>query len=129
MIIVFKKMYKNKFGSLGEKLACEFLIRNGYIIHSRNWRYKHLEVDLIAELNNKIIIIEIKTRSSNEHGDPWEFVDKKKQKNLVQAANFYLEINNIDKEVSFDIISVIIKDYSEHEIQHIKDAFSPLIGM
>jgi putative endonuclease len=89
-----------------------------------NWRYIHLEIDIIAWDKDKLVIVEVKLRSTNYFGDPSEAVTKKKQRYLVQAAEAYLE--SIDKapEVRFDVISIIdsIKGY---QFEHITDAFTP----
>ena len=55
----------NILGKLGEQAAAEYLIRNGYIIRESNWRLDGFEVDIVAEYNNRIIIVEVKTRALN----------------------------------------------------------------
>ncbi len=113
----------NDFGILAEGLAVEYLERNGYKILIRNFRFKHNEIDIIAENDNLIIIVEVKARSTDAFMLPQEAVTKTKIKSIVSAANHYLEEFNKDQEARFDIISVLPDDNKNLIIDHIKDAF------
>lgn len=118
------------FGKKGEIAAAQYLEGKSYTILRKNWRFAKLEVDIIAETDDFLVIVEVKARSSDEYGDPWEFVGLKKQRNLVQAAQQFVDFNKIEKEVRFDIISIIVNsDNNTYEFEHIEDAFNPLIGM
>ena len=109
-------------GEEGEELACAYLMDRGYRIIERNWRYQKAEVDILAERDNTLAVIEVKTRSTRFFGDPVEFVKKKKIQLLVKAVNGYVEEHELDVEVRFDLIGIIKKQRS-HEIVHLKDAF------
>ncbi|RRQ46973.1 YraN family protein [Chryseobacterium sp. SC28] len=113
----------NEFGKIAEDLAVDFLLKANYKILVRNFRYLKAEVDIIAEYENQIIIVEVKARHTDAFLEPQEAVNKKKIKLLVAAANYYIEENNIDKEVRFDIISVLPNKQKTLEIHHIMDAF------
>jgi putative endonuclease len=113
----------NDFGKIAEDLAVDFLIKNQYKILARNFRYLKAEVDIIAEFENQIIIAEVKARNTDIFLEPQEAVNKKKIKLLVSAANYFIEENNINKEVRFDIISVLPNQQKTLEIHHIIDAF------
>jgi putative endonuclease len=117
-----------EFGQKGEAIAAKFLTENHHEILELNWRHKHLEGDIIAidQKSKELVIVEVKTRRSNIMGEPEEWVGKAKQKNLVQLAGHYLEYKNLDLEVRFDIIS-IISNGKQQKINHIKDAFYPLV--
>ena len=112
----------NELGEKGEKLAEEFLLKNGYQILERNWRFKKAEVDIIAQKNEILAIVEVKTRSSNYFGNPQDFVNQKKIKLLVEAINEYVISKDIDLEVRFDIIA-ILKNNNTFKIEHLEDAF------
>jgi len=116
-----------ELGKRGELLAIEYLKVNGYKILEVNWRTDHKEVDIIAQDNNEIVFIEVKTRSSKYSGNPVEAVNIQKQRLLIDAAEDYIIFNNIDLEARFDIISVII-DGNNRNINHIKEAFYSGIG-
>jgi putative endonuclease len=112
----------NKLGEKGEHLAVEFLIKNGYRILERNWRYKKAEVDIIAQKNEVLAIVEVKTRSTDYFGNPQDFVNKKKIQLYVEAINEYVVSNDLDVEVRFDIVA-IIKNNNAFDIEHLEDAF------
>jgi len=112
----------NELGKKGEDLAVEFLQGKGYKILDRNWRFKKAEVDIIAQKNEVLAIIEVKTRSSDYFGNPQDFVNQKKIQLLVEAINEYVTSRDLDVEVRFDIIA-ILKNKSTFEIEHLKDAF------
>lgn len=116
----------NELGKKGEEIARKFLIEKGYKIIATNWRYKKEEIDIIAKHENEIIFVEVKTRSSSYFEAPEQAVTKKKQKFLINAANDYIQSNNIEIEGRFDIISVICNTNKE-EINHIEDAFYPTV--
>lgn len=118
------KTSKQEQGKKGEEIAGEYLTQKGYKILERNWTVGHLEVDLIAETEKELVIVEVKTRKSNLYGEPEEFVTKPKQRNLIRAANIYIQKTGNDKEVRFDIISVI-RDVVGESVKHIEDAFKP----
>ena len=113
----------NDFGKIAEDLAVDFLVKAKYKILSRNFRYLKAEVDIIAEFENQIIIVEVKARHTDAFLEPQEAVNKKKIKLLISAANYFIEENNIDKEVRFDIISILPNKQKTLEIHHISDAF------
>ena len=113
-------------GKLGESLARNHLLQNGYTILETNWQSNHKEVDIIAQKNDLLVIIEVKARKTAFFGEPEEFVSRSKQKLLIAAANHYLQKNNLDLEVRFDIISILFKG-ENHHLHHIEDAFYPTL--
>ena len=114
----------NDFGKLGEEIAANYLEGKGYEIVERNWRNTHKEIDIIAKDGETLVMVEVKTRQTDEYGNPDIAVTKKKQRLLIAAANAYLFKNQLDVETRFDIISIIFKD-GEPVIEHIEDAFLP----
>ena len=110
-------------GEIGEQLACDFLLNKGFEILERNYKQLKTEVDIIAKHQNCLVIVEVKTRSSN-FVNPENAVSKAKQKTLVEAAVLYQETHAIKSEIRFDIIA-IIKTKQETEILHFEDAFYP----
>jgi len=112
----------NELGELGEDLAVEELEKNGYEIVERNWRYKKAEIDIIARKNEVLAIVEVKTRSNDYIGNPQDFVTPKKIKMLVEAVNEYVVSKDLDVEVRFDIIAIIINQ-NKLTLEHLEDAF------
>ena len=109
-------------GCKGEAEATRFLIQNNYSILEKNYRYRKAEVDLIVQKNNTLIAVEIKTRSTDFFGHPVLFLKPKQQQRIVEAVNYYVQQNNLDVEVRFDVIG-IVKKKGRFEIQHLKNAF------
>ncbi|WP_223608365.1 YraN family protein [Chryseobacterium sp. OSA05B] len=113
----------NDFGKIAEDLAAEYLQKKGYKVLTRNFRFQKAEIDIIAEKEDLIIIIEVKARSTDAFMLPQEAVTKTKIKSIVTAANHYLEEFNRNNEVRFDIISVLPDEQKKLTIEHITDAF------
>lgn len=116
----------NDFGKQAENLAAEFLVQNEYRILAKNYIFQKAEIDIIAEKDHQIIIVEVKARSTDFFILPQEAVNKRKIKLIVTATNHFLEINNIEKEVRFDIISILKNEVGNLEIQHLQDAFQSI---
>ena len=112
----------NELGKLGEELAVAFLQKNGYDILETNWTFQKAEIDIIAQKENILAIVEVKTRTSIEFGLPQDFVKPKKIQLLVKAVNEYVISNDLDVEIRFDIIAIYKEDKS-YKIEHIEDAF------
>ncbi|MDB5138302.1 MAG: hypothetical protein JWR12_218 [Mucilaginibacter sp.] len=112
-------------GRKGENLAKLHLENTGYEILDENWTHGKLEVDLIAYKDKVIIFAEVKTRTGNSFGEPEDFVDTRKQKLLLEAADEYIYLMNHQGEVRFDIISVLYDRKNNYILNHIEDAFWP----
>jgi len=115
-----------ELGKLGEKMAAEYLKKSGYKILERNWRFKKNEIDIVAMHENKLVIVEVKTRTTLEFGTPEEAVSLKKQRFLIRAVNEFVNQKNLENEVRFDIIAVN-PNSAGRKINHIPDAFYPLL--
>lgn len=114
-----------QIGKLGEEIACRYLEKKGYQIVQKGWRYKHLEVDVIIKDGSVLVFVEVKTRTKETYGMPYEAVDWKKQRKLDRAANIYISKSKHEGDIRFDIISILATGIEEPEIIHIKDAFWP----
>lgn len=122
----------NELGIKGEQLAQDYLIKSGHQVLEKNWRHKHLEIDLISTHKNILIFTEVKTRSSDFFLKPEENVTLKKQNQLVKAADIYIGllekklVEHKNFAIRFDIVAITIKS-DGHKINWIKDAFYPLV--
>jgi len=112
----------NELGKDGEALATEELQKKGYEILETNYRYQKAEVDIIAKKGQTLVVVEVKTRSTPDFGNPQDFVKPKQIQLLVSAINHYVNARQLDLEVRFDIIA-IIKNKSGTRLEHIEDAF------
>ncbi|MFO7977874.1 MAG: YraN family protein [Bacteroidales bacterium] len=113
-------------GKTGEQIASKYLEQKGYQVLETNWQSGHQEIDIIARKDDLLIIAEVKTRRTRFFGEPEEFVTRTKQRLLIKAANQYLIRNELDLEVRFDIVSVLLQG-ERHQVSHIEDAFYPTL--
>ncbi len=121
---------KREIGAVGEREAGEFLQRNGYTILKTNYRVGRLgEIDIIANDNEYICFIEVKTRRTSTFGSPGEAVTKTKQQKIRQIAAIYLtNTRKMDSKVRFDVVEILMNKTMENansikSINLIKDAF------
>ncbi len=115
----------NDTGRIGEELAAKHLLAKGYDILEINWRYRRAEVDIIARIGITLVLVEVKTRSTEFFGLPESFVTEKKQQQLSKAAEAYCTKHTDGKmDVRYDIIAVIINQH-ENKVLHFEDAFFP----
>lgn len=117
-------MEKKKTGKKGEELAKVHLTGLGFTILEQNWRFRHLEVDIIAADEKNIVFVEVKTRQLGHLQDVGDMLGKQKRRNLIDAANVYIEKKDITKEARFDVIAITIAN-NQYNVEHIKDAFYP----
>lgn len=117
----------NRTGTEGEQLACRFLEAAGFEVLERNWKHGKLEIDIVARHEQQLVFVEVKTRSSNQHGEPEEAVKKGKRGKLIKAANAYIQLTGCDLAARFDIVSVILHPSGKPYIHHIPEAFYPTV--
>ncbi len=117
----------NLLGKAGENLAADYLAANGYCIRHRNWRAGRHELDIVAEKDGTLVVVEVKSRRSDAYGSPDEAVDERKVRSIVAATDAYLQAFGMDVPVRFDVIAVV-GSVTEHRIDHIEDAFYPPLG-
>ena len=80
----------NDLGKKGEMMAEAHLLKNGYTIVEKNWRFGRAEIDIIAQKDHTLAIVEVKTRTTDWFGNPQDFVNHKKKGLLINAANEYI---------------------------------------
>ena len=113
-------MTNNKLiGDLGEQLAADFLIKNGYTILERNFRTPYGELDIIASEDNCIVFIEVKTRSTDRFGTGFDAITPKKQATLLKCAAYYADMHNVDIPMRIDAIEIML---DSKQITHLKGA-------
>lgn len=112
-------------GSIGEGLAADHLLRNGYHILERNFRSKGGEVDIVAKgKDGCIVFVEVKTRRNLAYGLPQLAVTTRKQRQIAKGALSWLSRNQLhDHAARFDVIAVLLHDGAMHELEHIVNAF------
>ena len=129
------KTQKQMVGSLGEDLAADLLIKDGYTIVARNVHMGRNEIDIIAEDRDFIVFVEVKTRSclypeAGDYGISATAVDCAKRTNTVKAARDYLYSHHTEKQPRIDVIEVYLPAGGEAslspkpiKLNHIRNAF------
>jgi len=117
---------KDKLGQLGEEMAANFLLEKGYFIRDRNWRFDRKEIDIIAQKDKVLIIVEVKTRKDDFIENPGEIVNKQKEKFLVEACDAYIRKFELDFETRFDVIFISFPG-GNSKINHVENAFYPTL--
>jgi len=112
----------NELGQRGEAVAVDFLISINHQILATNYRYKHAEIDIVSTIEKIVVFTEVKARSTDRFGFPEEAVSEKKQDKLMEAAQQYLEENDIKTAFRFDVIAIVFEKGTP-KIHHIPDAF------
>ena len=116
-----------KTGSKGENLAAEFLIKKGFEVVARNFRYHRGEIDLIIKRGDWLVFVEVKTRTSTDFANPEDYVTVYKARKIYEAAEEFIYRVDWEGHVRFDIVSVVISDdpeMPEVEILHFEDAIN-----
>ncbi len=116
----------NELRKEGETEAAEYLISKGYTIRHRNWRSGKRELDIVAQKDGELVIVEVKTRRSDEFGRPEEAITDRKIRNIIISTDAYIQRFEIDLPVRFDVITVTGTE-PPFQIEHIEDAFLPPI--
>ncbi len=122
MILLTPMGKHNEFGKEGEDIAVDYLIKKGYTIKYRNYRFLKAEIDIIAQKDDILAIVEVRARSNDQIIDIADTVTKKKIQLLVNGADHYITERNLDIEVRFDIIT-ILKNRKIFKIAHLEGAF------
>lgn len=112
----------NELGKTGEDLAEKHLIGLGYRILQRNWHFGHDELDIIARDGDWLVIVEVKTRTTDLFGEPEMEVKPAKQRAIVRTADAYIQLSNFRGETRFDVIGILLGG-GKVVLNHVKDAF------
>jgi len=116
--------YTQKKGNEAEDIAAGYLASKGYKIRNRNWRHYNKEIDIIAEKDGKVIIVEVKSCAEPDVDRCLELLTLSKMRNLTDAGDAYMCQLDEMKEVQFDYL-VVVRDVLGIKIKHIPEAFIP----
>ncbi|MDR2234430.1 MAG: YraN family protein [Tannerella sp.] len=114
---------KNETGKKGEEAAYSYLKKCGYKILHTNWRFHRYELDIVATNGTELVVVEVKTRSSNRLLNPEVAVDYRKILRITTATDAYVRKFGIEMPVRFDVLC-LIKDNQTYTVEkHFEDAF------
>ena len=119
----------NELGKAGEDFAASYLEHAGYGIIERDWRQGSRDIDIVArtEDGTTVVFVEVKTRSSDAIVRPEDAVDARKIRNLGRAADAYVKERAIWDELRFALINIVGTAPENFKLEHIIDAFNPLL--
>lgn len=111
-------LHNKQLGKQGEEIALEYLIKIGLRIIVKNFRSKFGEIDIVAQKENKIFFIEVKTRANLDKGMPYEAVDLRKKSQMKRAATYFLLENDYKKyKYSLGVVSILFKESGEYNLR------------
>ena len=100
-------MNKRETGTMGEKLACDFLYRNGYDIIETNYRCPEGEIDIVARQGHTLVFVEVRTKTGRWFGRPEESITPLKMARLRTAAARYGESHfGLPEDRRIDVIAI-----------------------
>lgn len=104
-------------GKIGEDLAANYLMRQGFRILDRNWKSKyHYELDIVAFRDNLLHIVEVKTRQANFLEDPQRALDVKKLQRLMRGAALYKREHRLDFDTVIDGIRIVYRSDTDYDL-------------
>ncbi len=116
-------MQTQQTGKYGEQLAAQYLESQGYTILATNWRCKQGEIDIIAQLNERLVFVEVRTRHATSTETAFASVDKNKQDKMQHTALTYLVEHELeDSPWRIDVIAIALHHYGTPLIEHAEDA-------
>jgi putative endonuclease len=112
-------------GGVAEEIARAYLMKKGYRILANNWFYGHLEIDIVAMQGDELVITEVKSRHGIHFEHPTDAISNRKMKQLIEAAESWIENSGWTGETRFDLITVVFTGPDEYELEHFEEAFNP----
>ena len=117
-------MERQEKGKLGEAVAARYYLNRGYWLLEHNYKTRQGELDLVLQKDAKIVIAEIKFRTSGAWYEPKEAVTPMKQTRIILAAQRYLQTHRLlEHEVRFDVVEVTPNPQGGFDVHCIMDAF------
>ena len=109
------KTHNQWFGAAGETQAANYLVKIGYQVLIRNFRYSRGEVDIIAQDGDEIVFVEVKSRSTRSFAHPSHAVTQRKVNQVIRAGVQYLKQNHLPNPFRLDIISILPGDIEHYK--------------
>lgn len=117
---------KLSLGKKGEDITVDYLKKHGFIIFKRNYHSRFGEIDVIAEKDNLLLFVEVKTRFENALVSPGEAVDIIKQNRIKQTARDFISKTYIDYSCRYDVAEITVRlteGKYKYSINYVKNAF------
>ena len=108
-------------GRYGERLAERLLTEQGMVLLDRNWRCPEGEADLVLRDGHTLVVCEVKTRSSLDHGSPQEAVTGVKLERLGRIAQLWIDAHDVrPPEVRIDLVAVLRPRKGPSTVEHVR---------
>lgn len=115
---------KDERGRAGEDRACAYLSAQGFRILERNWRNPSGELDIIAVRGRTLIVVEVKTRRTEDYGDPLAAVDARKLAQVWRLAFAWMREHPEEsrgRTLRVDVIGITGEDPATADLAHLED--------
>jgi putative endonuclease len=113
----------HRFGRRAEDLTVAHLTGRGWRILDRNWRFRHKELDIVAERDGVVAFVEVKARGAGGWGHPLEAITSAKQRELRVAARAWIAARGrYGQRYRFDA-AVVVRDGPRTTLEHFEDAW------
>ena len=115
---------KDDLGRAGEQRAVRYLHDHGYEIIDRNWRCAQGELDIVALRRGTLVFVEVKTRTTEAFGHPFDAVDARKRRRLWKLAHAWMQAHPDQvhgREMRIDVIGIIGDDPDAGTLEHLRD--------
>jgi putative endonuclease len=113
----------NQTGQRGESLAVDYLRAQGYVILGNNWRCTLGELDIIAQKDDTLVFVEVRTRVARNTEDALASITLQKRARLLRAIHIYLKVHGLsDANWRVDVIAVALPRNAAPVIDHVEDA-------
>lgn len=111
-------LHNKQLGKKGEEMALDYLVKNKFTVIVRNFRSKFGEIDIVAQKENKIYFVEVKTRANLDKGMPYEAIDSRKKYQMRKAATYFLLENDYKKyKFTLSVISILFKNFDNCDLK------------
>ena len=108
-------------GAYGERVAARHLAEQGLVVLDRNWRCEEGELDLVLRDGDVLVVCEVKTRTSVEHGSPHEAVTGAKLSRLVRLAVRWVDAHDVrPEEIRVDLVAVLRPRQGPALVEHVR---------
>lgn len=106
-------------GKRWEDEVAAYLLKMGYSILERNFRFRSKEIDIIAKKDDILVFVEVKYRRNRSFGSGLDAVTARKRDNIRSAAVYYMDKKRLyDHNVRFDVASI-----EQEKLLYIENAF------
>jgi putative endonuclease len=103
-------MSNRSLGERAERIAASFLLIKGYALLATNYTFGGNEIDIVAEVDRRVVFVEVKCRSGPRHGPPRQAVGVEKMRRIIRAAQGFLSERGLTtRSTRFDVVEVRIE--------------------